>query len=243
MWTRRPSRLYWLTLLLACAVPATALAGADDRPVVLFVGTSLTAGYGLPSDEAYPALLQERIDAAGLSFRVVNAGVSGDTSAGGLRRIDWLLKLPVSILFLELGANDMLRGLSPSQMRANLQAIFDRTRATHPRARFVLAGMRALRNLGAPFVAEFEAAFAALAETNDAVFLPFLLEGVAGERSLNQADDIHPNAEGQRRIADLVWPILEPLLRDPQDTGPPDRPRAPGRPTGSISRSGPGDTR
>ena len=209
--TRRFPRLYWLGALLACLVTSAALA-ADERPVVLFVGTSLTAGYGLPSDEAFPALLQQRIDAAGLEYRVVNAGVSGDTSAGGLRRIDWLLKLPIAILVLELGANDMLRGLSPAMMSDNLQQILDRARAAHPDARFVIAGMRALQNLGDGYVEEFETSFPALAEKNDAALIPFLLEGVAGERSLNQADDIHPNAEGQKKVAAVVWPKLEPLL-------------------------------
>ncbi len=180
---------------------------------MVFVGTSLTAGYGLPSDEAYPALVQEKIDAAGLEYRVVNAGVSGDTSAGGLRRIDWLLKMPIAVLVLELGANDMLRGLDPQTMRANLQQILDRTRVAHPDTRFAIAGMRALQNLGEGFVAEFESSFPMLAKKNDAVLIPFLLEGVAGDRELNQADGIHPNTEGQRRIAALVWPKIEPLLR------------------------------
>lgn len=215
MRTRRLRRLYWLGPLLACLVVGAARApvfAADDRPVVLFVGTSLTAGYGLPSDEAYPALIQEKIDAAGLEYRVVNAGVSGDTSAGGLRRIDWLLKMPVAILVLELGANDMLRGLSPGTMRDNLQEILDRTRAAHPNTRFVIAGMRALQNLGDGYVEEFETSFPTLAEKNGAVLIPFLLEGVAGERTLNQADDIHPNAAGQKKVAAVVWPKIEPLL-------------------------------
>jgi acyl-CoA thioesterase-1 len=213
--TRRLRELYWLGALLACLATSAGLApalAADGRPVVLFVGTSLTAGYGLPSDEAFPALVQQRIDAAGLEYRVVNAGVSGDTSAGGLRRIDWLLQLPISVLVLELGANDMLRGLSSETMRDNLQQILDRTRAAYPNARFVIAGMRALQNLGDGYVEEFETSFPALAEKNDATLIPFLLEGVAGDRSLNQADDIHPNAEGQKKVAAVVWPKLEPLL-------------------------------
>lgn len=192
---------------------AQAPSAADDRPVVLFVGTSLTAGYGLPSDEAYPALVQEKIDAAGLRYRVVNAGVSGDTSAGGLRRIDWLLKLPVSVLVLELGANDMLRGLSPETMRDNLQQIIDRTHKAHPEVKVVVVGMKALENLGPGFVEDFEGSFPDIAEKNDAVLIPFLLEGVAGDRKLNQADDIHPNTAGQKKIAEHVWPTIQPLLR------------------------------
>lgn len=180
--------------------------------MVLFLGTSLTAGYGLPSDEAYPALLQARIDAAGLDYRAVNAGVSGDTSAGGLRRIDWLLRLPVAVLVLELGANDMLRGLDLDLLRENLQGILDRTRAAHSAARFVVAGIRAPRNLGLIYGRGFDEVFEELAREYDAVLIPFLLEGVAGIGSLNQADGIHPTAAGQRLIADTVWDAIEPVL-------------------------------
>jgi acyl-CoA thioesterase-1 len=197
--------------------------GAHDRvaesppaaaaPVVLFLGTSLTAGYGLAAEQAYPALVQQRIDSAGLPFRVVNAGVSGETSAGGLRRIDWLLREPVAVLVLELGANDGLRGLDPEVMRRNLQGIIDRTRAAHPDARIVIAGMEAPPNLGDPYTTAFREVFPSLAEHNRAVLIPFLLEGVAADPNLNQADGIHPTAEGQRRIAGRVWSYVEPLLR------------------------------
>jgi len=189
----------------------TSLAG-DPRPVILFVGTSLTAGYGLPSDDAFPALLQRRVDATGLSYRVVNAGVSGDTSAGGLRRISWLLRSPVSVLVLELGANDMLRGLDPDAMKANLQGILDRTRSSYPKTKFLIAGMRATPNLGARYREQFEAVYPALARDNDAVLIPFLLEGVAADAKLNQGDGIHPTAEGQRIIAERIWKDLAPLL-------------------------------
>lgn len=216
MWTRWLPGPYWLALVLACAlIPCAASsepALTDERPVVLFVGTSLTAGYGLPSDEAFPALIQRKIDQAGLDYRVVNAGVSGDTSAGGLRRMNWLLRLPIAVLVLELGANDMLRGLDPKTMRANLQEMVDRTRRAHPDSQLVVVGMRALQNLGPGFVEDFESSFPRLAEKNDAVLVPFLLEGVAGDRTLNQSDGIHPNADGQRKIADLLWLKLEPLL-------------------------------
>jgi acyl-CoA thioesterase-1 len=181
--------------------------------VVLFLGTSLTAGYGLPADEAFPALVQQRIDAAGLDFRVVNAGVSGDTSAGGLRRIDWLLRAPVAVLVLELGANDMLRGQSVEVLERNLREIVARARAVHPAVRLLVAGMRAAPNLGARYVRRFEAVYASLAERENGALVPFLLEGVAVDPALNQADGIHPNAAGHRRIADTVWQALEPLLR------------------------------
>jgi acyl-CoA thioesterase-1 len=210
--------LAWALLALGCGesdagrAPSPGAEEAPETPVVLFLGTSLTAGYGLPSDEAYPALLQARIDAAGLDYRAVNAGVSGDTSAGGLRRIDWLLRLPVAVLVLELGANDMLRGLDLDLLRENLQGILDRTRAVHPAARFVVAGIRAPRNLGLIYGRGFDEVFEKLAREYDAVLIPFLLEGVAGIWSLNQADGIHPTAAGQRHIADTVWDAIEPVL-------------------------------
>lgn len=199
---------------LASAAPAAASASrADARGVVLFLGTSLTAGYGLTVDEAFPALIQTLIDDEGLPFRVVNAGVSGDTSAGGLARLDWLLRQPVSVLVLELGANDMLRGQGVEAMRENLQAIVDRTRSAHPDARLVVAGMRAAPNLGEQYVSTFESTFTELAARNEGVLVPFLLDGVAGEAELNQADGIHPTAEGHRIVGENVWGTLGPLLR------------------------------
>jgi len=180
--------------------------------VVLFLGTSLTAGYGLPVDQAFPALIQARIDAAGGNLRVVNAGVSGDTSAGGLSRIDWLLQLPIRVLVLELGANDMLRGLDVAAMRRNLDTIVERTRAAHPDARVLIAGMRAAPNLGVEYRTAFDASFGALAARHQAAFVPFLLDGVAAVPDLNQADGIHPTAEGHEILARTVWESLEPLL-------------------------------
>jgi acyl-CoA thioesterase-1 len=190
-------------------VPAT----DTMAPVVLFLGTSLTAGMGLPSEQAYPALIQGMIDSAGLHFRAVNAGVSGETSAGGLRRIDWLLRQPVAVLVIELGANDMLRGQELGAMRSNLQELIDRPRAAHPGARVVIAGMQAAPNLGEPYAGEFAETFVELAEETGAELIPFLLEGVAGIPELNQPDGNHPTADGQVIVADNVWVILEPLLR------------------------------
>ncbi len=198
------------------ALPSTAepAAGADTRPAVVFLGTSLTAGLGVPFDAAYPARIQERIDASGLGFRVVNAGVSGDTSAGGLRRIDWVLRQPVAVLVLELGANDMLRGQDVAAMRANLQQIIDRTRARSPDVRIVIAGMQSAPNLGDAYAGEFAGAFADLARANGAALVPFLLDGVASVAELNQPDGIHPTEEGHRLVADNVWTVLEPVLRE-----------------------------
>ena len=191
----------------------------DARPVVLCFGTSLTAGAGLALEEAYPALLQRKVDSAGLGFRVVNAGVSGETAAAGLRRIDWLLQQPVAVLLLELGANDALRGQDLADAKRNLQEIVDRTRARFPGVRVVVAGMEAPPNLGRRYTREFRDLFVELARENRAVLIPFLLEGVAGHADLNQADGIHPTAAGERIVADRVWTTLEPVLRAARASG------------------------
>jgi acyl-CoA thioesterase-1 len=179
---------------------------------VLFVGTSLTAGQGLEITEAFPAAVQRKLDAAGLRYRVVNAGVSGETSAGALRRIDWLLRQPVAVLVLETGANDGLRGQDPEATRANIQAIFDRARAQEPPPRLALVAMEALPNYGEDYREGFRAIYPELAKANDALLIPFLLEGVAGDPELNLPDGIHPNAEGQERVAENVWKYLLPVL-------------------------------
>jgi acyl-CoA thioesterase I len=183
------------------------------RPAVLFLGTSLTAGYGIDPQQAYPALIQQKIDSAGLDYRVINAGLSGETSAGALRRADWLFQQPISVLVLETGANDGLRGLPPDSLRANIQAILDRAQRLHPRPRIVLVGMRVPPNYGRAYSQQFESVYPQLAKANGAVLVPFLLEGVGGVRALNQADGVHPTAEGQRKMAETVWRVLEPVLR------------------------------
>jgi acyl-CoA thioesterase-1 len=184
-----------------------------QRRSILFLGTSLTAGYGLDPEQAYPALIQRKIDSAGLDYRVINAGVSGETSAGALRRIDWLLQQPVSVLVVETGANDGLRGLSPDSLRSNIQAIFDRARSLQPSAQLVLLGMQVPPNYGRAYAQQFRALYSELAESNGAVLVPFLLEGVGGVNALNQPDGVHPTAEGQRRMAETVWRVLEPMLK------------------------------
>lgn len=198
--------------------PAPAAAsGADSRPALVFLGTSLTAGYGLPDASlAYPALIQRRLDSAGLGFRVVNAGISGETSAGAVRRIDWVLgQGPVSVLVIETGANDGLRGQDPDSIRANIQTIIDRARALSPPPQIVLAGMEAMPNLGERYAARFRAIYPDLARTNGVPLIPFLLDGVAGVDSLNQADGIHPTARGQELVADNVWRVLRDVLERP----------------------------
>ena len=180
---------------------------------MLAVGTSLTAGYGLDPDDAWPAVLQERIDAAGLPYRVVNAGVSGETSAGALRRMDWLLRQRVAVFILETGGNDMLRGHDVEATRANVDAILARARRQAPPPRLVLLGMRVAPNLGATYVGRFASIYPEAARKHDAVLVPFVLEGVAGIQRLNQADGVHPTAEGQKIIGDTVWRSLEPILK------------------------------
>lgn len=184
-----------------------------DVPTVLFVGTSLTAGYGVGAEFAYPAVLQQMMDSAGLAYRVVNAGISGETSAGGLRRIDWSLQQPAAVLVLELGANDALRGLDTDEMRNNLDAILRRARELHPGIDIVIIGMEAPPNLGDDYGRRFRTVYTDLAREYDAALVPFLLEGVAAVPALNLEDGIHPNSEGQRILAHTVWQELELVLR------------------------------
>jgi acyl-CoA thioesterase-1 len=167
----------------------------------------------LDGDQAFPTLLQKKIDEAGWNVQVVNAGVSGDTSAGGLRRIDWLLKRKCDVLVLELGANDGLRGLPVDSMQHNLQTIIDRTRAKYPMAQIVIAGMQMPPNLGADYARTFQDAFSTLAKKNKATLIPFLLEGVGGRPDLNLPDRIHPTPEGHKIVAENVWKVLRPIIQ------------------------------
>ena len=191
---------------------ATTPAGAGRRTVA-FLGTSLTAALGLDPGLGYPAVLQRKIDSAGLPFEAVNAGVSGETSAGALRRLDWVLRDPPEVLVIETGANDGLRGLDIDSLAGNIQAIIDRARARRADIRLVLVGMEAPPNLGERYARRFRAVYPELARRNGIPLVPFLLDGVAGIDSLNQADGIHPTAAGQRRVAENVWPVLAPVLR------------------------------
>jgi acyl-CoA thioesterase I len=209
-----------LVALLGCEQPkdqpvtkTSSIMPAAARPTVLFLGTSLTAGYGIDPQRAYPALIQQKIDSAGLDFRVVNAGLSGETSAGALRRADWLFQQPVSVLVLETGANDGLRGLPADSLRANIQGILDRAKRLLPTPRLVLVGMKVPPNYGRAYAQQFESIYPELAKSNGAVLVPFLLEGVGGVRALNQPDGVHPTDEGQRKMAETVWRVLEPVLR------------------------------
>src|SRR3954468_19506029 len=207
-----------IAVLAALSLVQTA-AGAKSDPsgviTIVALGDSLTAGYGLSRKQAYPALIAEKMRAAGHEFEVINAGASGDTTAGGLRRLPAILRAHkrIDILVLELGINDMFRGVEIGQIRDNLQAIIDQTRARHPEAKIVVAGMQLPGYSSQDYVSAFGAVFANLAHKNNASLIPFFLEGVAGDPSLNQWDRVHPNAAGQRVIAENVWRLLEPLVR------------------------------
>ena len=185
--------------------------------VILCFGDSLTAGYGLDPAQAFPALIQAKIKARGWGFRVINAGLSGETTAGGRRRIAWVLQRPIDVLVLALGANDGLRGLPIAEARHNLQAIIDHTRQTYPQVKIVLAGMQAPTNLGREYTTSFQALFPALAAANDVALIPFLLAGVGGIPALNLPDGIHPTPAGHAIIAQNVWKVLEPLLQSLQE--------------------------
>jgi len=185
----------------------------ESKRRIVFLGDSLTAGLGLAPHQSYPALLQRKLDERGYRYEAVNAGVSGDTSAGGLRRLDWSIEGDVQILVVALGANDGLRGLAPHDLKANLTAILER--ATQRGITVILAGMEAPPNYGADYTRQFREVYRALAKTHNLRFVPFMLQGVAGTAALNQRDGIHPNAQGTQMVADLIWTALEPMLARP----------------------------
>ena len=206
---------FWL---VSATFVRAATQGEERQGTILILGDSIAAGYGVSPGEDFPALLQKKITASGLRYKIVNAGVSGDTSAGGLRRIDWLLRRPVDVLVLELGGNDGLRGMAPAVTRSNLQQIVDRVGEKFPAARILIAGMKMPENMGRDFAREFEELFPALAKKNGLALIPFLLEGIAADRRFNQPDLIHPNASGHAVVASNVWKALEPILREPSAT-------------------------
>ena len=199
---------------MIAAAATVVLAAPQGHPrAVVFLGTSLTAGLGLDPSQAFPALLQRRLERLRPPWRAVNAGVSGETSAGALRRLDWVLKDAPAILVVETGANDGLRGLDVDSTRANVEAIVRRARAVAPGLRIVLAGMEAPPNMGARYTTRFRAIYREIAAREHLELIPFLLAGVGGVDSLNQADGIHPNVAGERVVAENVWRVLAPLVR------------------------------
>jgi acyl-CoA thioesterase-1 len=185
---------------------------AARAPVVLFFGTSLTAGYGLAPEQAFPALIEKKARDEGIPIEAVNAGLSGETTAGAVRRIDWVLRTPADLIVIEGGANDALRGLSPDAARANLEKLIAAVRARQPRAKIALIQMEAPPNYGVSYTQRFRSIYADVARNDAIPVLPFLLEGVAGISRLNQADGIHPNSAGERIVADNVWKGLKPIV-------------------------------
>ncbi|HEY0741912.1 MAG TPA: arylesterase [Chryseosolibacter sp.] len=198
-------KLLFIVLVLA-------FSGSEAPKTILFFGDSLTAGYGLSPEEAFPALVEKKLNKNGKQAKVVNAGLSGETSAGGVSRIDWILKQPVDIFILELGANDGLRGLPVDQTAKNLQIIIDKVKAKNPRVKVVIAGMMVPPNLGADYTSKFQKIFPELAKKNNATLIPFLLQDVAGNEKLNLSDGIHPNPEGHKIVAENVLKAISPLI-------------------------------
>lgn len=198
--------------LLIIVLGSLLLSAKQEKTTILFFGDSLTAGYGLSKQQAFPKLVEQQLNAQGYNVQAINAGLSGETSAGGLNRIDWILKQPIDIFVLELGANDGLRGLPIAQTKKNLQAIIDKVKEKNPKAKIVVAGMMVPPNLGPEYSQQFRKVFPEVAKNNDATLIPFLLDGVAGDESLNQPDGIHPNVEGHKIVADNVISVLKPLI-------------------------------
>lgn len=198
------------------SVSATDSSQAQDNKqdkVILFFGNSLTAGYGLDPSESFPTLIQKRLDSLGYNYKVINAGLSGETTASGNNRIDWVIeRQPVDIFVLELGANDGLRGIDPKETRKNLEEIIDKVRNTYPEAEIILAGMMIPPSMGQEYSATFRQIYPEIAQKKNVKLIPFLLENVAGETELNQADGIHPTIEGQKIVADNVWEVLKEVV-------------------------------
>ena len=201
--------------LCALLVSASAAAESEQKRIVV-LGDSIAAGSGVDISESFPSLLQQRIQEKKWPYEVVNAGVSGDTTAGGVRRMPWLLQRRIDFLIVELGGNDGLRGISPEETRSNLERIIALAREKYPHVRILLAGMQMPQNMGADYNRKFREIFPTVAREKKTALIPFLLDGVGGKAELNQADRIHPNPEGHRLVADNVWSILEPMLRPPK---------------------------
>lgn len=215
-----PLRFLILALCLTCFLHSPLAGDEPPRKRVVILGDSLTAGFGVDPSEAYPALVQKKIDALSLPFTVVNAGVSGDTTSGGLRRIDWVLKQPLDVFVLALGGNDGLRGISPPLTRSNLMAILDKVRARNPQAALVVAGMQMPPNMGQDYTREFQGLFPEVAHAKSAALIPFLLEGVGGKPEMNQPDLIHPTPEGHAILSQTVLQTLLPILKSRATTSP-----------------------
>ncbi len=226
MWRKSSVKLLFIILLSAAcrndkksndlskqdSVKKKESSARGDLKNIVFFGNSITAGYGVEQSEAFPALIQAKIDSLKLPYKVINAGVSGETSAGGKSRIDWVLQQPVDVLVLELGANDGLRGIPLSETSKNLQSIIDEVKKKYSAAKIVLAGMEIPPNMGKKYTDEFRELYRQLAEKNQTLLIPFLLKNVGGEPELNQPDGIHPNVQGHKIVAENVWAVLKDIL-------------------------------
>lgn len=201
--------------IVVCFLWIMGVSGTNSRAqdkTILFFGDSITAGYGVDPGQAFPAIIQQKIDSLGLNYTVINAGLSGETSAGGLRRIDWVLQRKVDIMILELGGNDGLRGIDLNSTKQNLQQIIDKTRAKYPDIQIILAGMQVPPNLGIEYTREFETMYPELAQKNQLLLIPLLLDNVGGYEQYMQPDQIHPNAAGHQMVAQTIWEVLKPIL-------------------------------
>lgn len=207
--------MFWFkSFFLLCALLQAELTAQNNNDrTILFMGNSLTAGFGLDPSEAFPALVEQKIKNAGMNFKVIAAGLSGETTTSGLRRIDWLFKQKVDVLVLELGGNDGLRGITLNLTKQNLQDMIDKARSYNPKIRIVLAGMEVPPNMGDVYTAEFRKMYPELSKKNNVTLIPFLLEGVGDRPELNQRDGIHPTAEGHVIVAETVWKFLKPVLQ------------------------------
>lgn len=195
------------------AASTTTVSASAKRPVVLFFGTSLTAGLGLDPDQAFPTMIEKKAEADGVPIRAVNAGLSGETTAGAVRRIDWVLRTPADLVVIEAGANDALRGLSPDAARANLERLISMVRQKQPRAKIALVQMEAPPNYGVSYTRSFHSIYTDVSKRENIPLIPFLLSGVAGIARYNQADGVHPNLVGERIVADNVWKALKPIVQ------------------------------
>jgi acyl-CoA thioesterase I len=206
-----------LAILVSSTIGLLVVPSGDSqtKKTIVFLGDSLSAGLGVSREQAFPELITKKISARDLPFEVINAGVSGDTTADGLRRIEWLSRQKIDILVIELGANDGLRGLPVTTTKTNLEAIIAKAKAANPSVKIVIAGMQMPPNLGADYGNAFQQTFSQVAQKTKSALIPFLLEGVGGHRDLNQPDQIHPTARGHAVVAETVWKTLEPLLREP----------------------------
>ncbi len=203
-----------LLLTTSAALLAEESPNANDTAKrIVILGDSITAGYGLDPAEAYPALLQGKITAAHLPYTIANAGVSGDTTAGGLRRIDWAMGKGADVLIIALGGNDGLRGISPEETKKNLLGIIEKARAKNPAIKILLAGMQMPDTMGLDYTTRFKAVFPEAANESKSTLIPYLLEGIGGNEKLNQPDGIHPTPQGQQKVAEIVWKILAPVIR------------------------------